>query len=83
MRALSDLIRSHRIPGIRLSEMRATCAAAASGLVGHPIQAKEVTLKEGVLTFKVPSVIKSELMLRSTTLIEILGRAGISIKGIR
>lgn len=83
MKSLADLLKSHPIPGIRLSQMRQTCAATASVFAKHPIDAKNVRYKEGVLFLSIPSVLKAELMLRANDVKKALASAGIECSEIR
>jgi hypothetical protein len=83
MKSLADLLKNHPVPGIRLSEARRTCAAAASVFAKHPIDAKNVRLKGGVLFLSVPSVLKTELILRAQDLKKALAAAGVECTEIR
>jgi hypothetical protein len=83
MRSLGDLLKSHRIPGVRLSEIRAICAKVAADLTKYPVTSKQVRVKEGVVYFSVPSVVKSELLLREIDFKTLLTAAGITVTGIK
>lgn len=83
MKSLAELLKSHPVPGIRLSEARRTCAAAASAFAKCPIDAKNVRLKNGVLFITAPSVIKAELILRAADLQKTLAAAGVECNEIR
>lgn len=82
MDSIADLLKNHRVPGVRDSEVRRTCAAAAQSLLKHPITARQVKFKEGRLSFTVPSILRSELKLKEKALKELLLAAGITVTSI-
>lgn len=83
MRSLGDLLKTHRVPGVRQAEIRTVCARVASGLTKVPITAKQVKVKDGTAFFSVPSVVKAELHLHVTELKKTLAAAGIEITSVR
>jgi hypothetical protein len=83
MRSLGDLLKSHRVPGVRQAEIRTTCAKLAEALTGYPVKPKQVRYKEGTLFFSVPSVVKSELALREEEIKKTLAAAGISVSAVK
>jgi hypothetical protein len=83
MRSLRELLTSHRIPGIRLAEVRGTCAAVAAGLTSYAVTAKQVRYKDGTVFFTVPSVVKTELLLRENDFKLTLGALGISVLAVK
>jgi len=83
MRSLGELLKSHRIPGVRLAEVRSTCAKVAEGLTSCAITAKQVQYKNQTLFFRVPSVVKTELLLREEDLKAALQALGIKVVGVK
>ncbi len=83
MFSIGDLLKNHKIPGTELSEMRAVTAAVASALVKYKIAPKNVKFKNGTVFFSIPSVLKTELMLREADLKRMLKDQGISIESIK
>lgn len=82
MQLIADLLKNHKIPGAAEREQRQVCASAAESLFSHPISARQVALKDGKLTFRVPSVLKSEILLRAEDLKAILKGAGVVVVSI-
>ena len=83
MKSIADVLQNHPVPGIRLSETRRTCAAAASTLAKYRIDPKKVQYKGTTLFFSVPSVVKTELIVRAEDLKKILAAAGIVCTAIK
>lgn len=83
MQSLADLLKLHRVPGVKESEERRVCAGAIEALLKHPVQASQVRYKAGVLSLSVPSVLRSEIILHEGKLRELLGAAGLSLTAIR
>lgn len=83
MRLLADLLKSRTIPGVRLSEIRGTCAKVAGDLTSYAVTTKQVRYKEGVVFFSVPSVIKTELLLREADFKTLMGALGIKVAGVK
>ena len=83
MKAIADLLLAHTIPGVRLSEIRSTCAEAVSRTIGIPVARKQITYDEGRLSIAVPPVVKSALVLKQEELKQTLRACGISVTEIR
>lgn len=79
MQAISELLKNHKIPGVKDAEMRRLCASCAEAVLRYPVKASQVKFKEGTLSFRVPSVVKSELKLRQAELKELLAAAGVTL----
>ena len=83
MKALKDLLLTHRIPGIRLSETRQVCATELSKLLGISVKPSDVEYADGVLTLSLPPVVKSALILRAEEIKKTLSAVGVSVSQIR
>ncbi len=83
MRSLSELLKNHRVPGVRLNEVRTTCAKVATQLISFEVEPKKVKVKEGVVYFSVPSVIKSELHLREEEFKNLMKNLGVDVVAVR
>lgn len=83
MQSLSDLLLKYSIPGIHFSEQRRVCAEEASVVMNYPFTSKDVTYKNDELTFKVPPVLKSALVLKQGELVEKLSARGITMRSVR
>ena len=83
MKSLSDLLKTHRIPGVKEAEIRRACAEALSNVLGTPITPKQVRYSDGVISLVVPPVVKSALSLRMEEAKQTLLREGITLKEIR
>lgn len=82
-RSISDLLRTHRIPGLRRSQERHDAAEVVSRVLGIPLTAKQVTLDDGLLTLKVPPVAKALVRLRETDLKAALKERGLQVVSFR
>ncbi|MFZ1988058.1 MAG: hypothetical protein WAV21_03460 [Minisyncoccia bacterium] len=82
MRSIADVLKSHPVPGIRLSEIRLVCAKTAEALTRHKVAAGKVTYKDGVVSFSVPPVVKTELFLREHDFKALLASQGITVTKI-
>jgi hypothetical protein len=83
MHLIADLLRNHKIPGVKLSEARHTAASAAGALIKHPIQVKDVRYKGTTVFFSIPSVLKSELLMREADFKQMLALAGITVESVK
>lgn len=79
MKAIAELLKNHRIPGVQDAEMRRLCASCIESLLKFPVKASQVRYKEGTLSLRVPSVLKSELKLRQEELKTLLAAAGVTL----
>ncbi len=73
----------HKIPGVRLSEIRTTCASVAKDFTSYAVTPKQVRYKEGTVFFSVPSVIKTELLLREADFKTTMKALGIEVAGVK
>ena len=83
MKSLSDLLKSHKIPGVKEAEIRRACAAGITKALGIPVTVKQVRFNDGVLTLKVPPVVKSALTLRFEEAKREIEREGVTITKIQ
>jgi hypothetical protein len=83
MRSLSELLLNHAIPGLRQSERRRLCAEAVSEIVGLPVKASQVKYEDEVLSLSLSPVLKSEILLRQTALIELFNSRGVRVRELR
>jgi len=83
MRSLSELLLNHPIPGLRESERRRLCAEAVSEILGLPVKASQVKYEEQILSLSIAPVMKSELLLRQASLIELFTARGVKVKELR
>ena len=82
-KSLKDLIARLPIPGLRESTDRHAVAEILTKELQIPIQAKQIQLKDSILTVSVPPVVKSALQIRSEKLKEAFSRQGIQVNAIR
>ena len=83
MKSLSDLLKTHRIPGVKEAEVRRACAEALTRVLGVPVTSKQVQYREGCVSLSVPPVMKSALLLKFEEAKTLLGREGITLREIR
>jgi hypothetical protein len=83
MKSLTDLLLNYPIPGVRALEQRRVCAQEAGALVGYPLTSKDLLYKNETLTFSVPPLIKSALILKQEELLKNLGHRGIVVRSLR
>lgn len=83
MKSLSELLKTHRIPGVKEAEVRRACAEALSRVLGVPISSKQVRYTDGSVSLSVPPVMKSALHLRFAEAKELLAEEGITLRDIR
>lgn len=83
MKSISELLKTHRIPGVKEAEIRRACAEALSRVLGVPIHAKQVRYTDGAISLSVPPVMKSALVIKFEEAKTLLGREGITLREIR
>ena len=83
MKSLSDLLKNHKVPGIKEAEVRRACAAILSRVSGVPIQPKQVRYNDGSLYLKVPPILKSALVIKFAEAQVLLAEEGVTIREIR
>lgn len=79
MKSLSEILLRHPVPGLRQSERSRICAEVIQKEIGITLKPSQIVYKEGVLTFKIPSVLKSEIMLHKNKLIHLLKDASVEV----
>ena len=83
MKSFKDLLLNHKIPGVRLSEIRHICAETTSNMLGVQIKPSQVDYHEGEVSFKVAPVIKSEILLRQEELRAAMVSQGVKVSLMR
>jgi len=83
MKSLSELLKTHRIPGVREAEIRRTCADALSRVSGVSVLPKQVRYTDGNIYLKVAPIVKSALTLKFEEAKEVLYKEGITVTAIR
>jgi hypothetical protein len=82
MISLSDLLLKYHVPGVRESEVRRICAEEASTLTGYPLTTKHIQYKNEKLTFSVPPVLKSAILMRKDDLLKKIQDRGVELRSI-
>jgi len=82
-KSLKDLLNRLPIPGLKESNDRHTIAEILTRELSIPIKAKQIDLKDQILTVSVPPVVKSALQTRAQTLRESFSKEGIRVDSIR
>ncbi|HYE22913.1 MAG TPA: hypothetical protein VEA92_00480 [Candidatus Paceibacterota bacterium] len=83
MKSLSELLKTHRIPGVKEAEVRRACAEALTRVLGVPITSKQVRYTDGAISLAVPPVMKSALVIKFEEAKTLLEREGITLREIR
>jgi len=83
MKSLSDLLKSHKVPGIREAEVRRACAEVLTRVLGVTVLPKQVRYTDGTLYLTVQPLLKSALTLKFDEAKEMLQREGITVTAIR
>jgi hypothetical protein len=83
MLALKDLIARLPVPGLKESYERQQIAKCVENACGVPVTTRAVTVKDGILTLRVPPVFKSALHARKQGIISALALEQITITDIR
>jgi hypothetical protein len=83
MKSLSDLLKSHKVPGIKEAEIRRTCAAALTRVSGVAILPKHVRYEDGSLYLKVAPILKSALVIKFSEAQVLLAQEGVTVREIR
>ncbi len=81
--SLKDLIARLPIPGLKESADRHLIAETVTKNLGIPVQPRQVTLKDEIITVAVAPVVKSALHVRQKELLESLAKQGVSARTIR
>lgn len=82
-KSLKDLLNRLPIPGLKESNDRHTIAEILARELSIPIKAKQIDLKDQILTISVPPVVKSALQLHAQKIRETLLKEGILVNAIR
>lgn len=83
MKSISDLLKFHKVPGIKEAERRRLCAQVLSEVLGVAILPKQVRYTDGSLSLQVAPVIKSALTLKFEEVRATLAVEGVTITEIR
>lgn len=83
MLALKDLIARLPVPGLKESYDRQQIAKRVEEACGLPVTTHAVSLKDGIVTLKVPPVFKSAVHARKQGIISALADERISVTDIR
>ncbi|HWU24644.1 MAG TPA: hypothetical protein VN086_02735 [Candidatus Paceibacterota bacterium] len=82
-KSLKDLLNRLPIPGLKESNDRHTIAEILTKELSIPIKAKQIDLKDQILTVSVPPVIKSALQIRAEKIKAALSKEGIIANSVR
>jgi hypothetical protein len=82
-KSIRDLIARLPIPGLKESTNRHCIAEILSNTLSIPIKANQITLKDEILTVKVPPVVKSAIQIKQGSIKEKLSKENIEVKTIR
>lgn len=82
MKSLSEILLRHPIPGLRQSERGRVCAEVIQNALTIPIKAEQIVYKNNILTFKVPSVMRSEILLNKNKLLTLFKDVGVEVKDL-
>jgi hypothetical protein len=82
-KSLKDLLNRLPTPGLKESNDRHTIAEILTKEFSIPIQAKQIQLKDRILTVSVPPVMKSALQVRTQKLKEAFFKENINVESIR
>lgn len=80
---ISDLLARLPIPGLRESRIRHVIAEEITSLLGIPVRPNQVDFIDGILSIRVPPVVKSALGIRKEELTQRLAPHSISLREIR
>ncbi len=80
---LGDIIARLKVPGLKESNERHVIAKLLSDTLGMPVQPKQITLKDGILSVAVPPVVKSALHTKETEILERAIKEGVGVRSIR
>ncbi len=83
MKSLKDILNKHKIPGSELSETRHQCASIASQITHIKIKPSQVDFNDGCVSFSVPTIIKTEILVHQKKFIKALSLSGIKVSSIR
>lgn len=83
MKSLSDLLKNHKVPGIREAETRRICAEVLSKVTGVTILPKQVRYTDGNISLKVAPVIKSALTIKFAEAKVAIEAEGVKLTAIR
>ncbi len=80
---LGDIIARLKVPGLKESNERHVIAKAISESLGIPVEPKQITFKEGILSVAVPPVMKSALHIKQTEILERIAKEGVIVRSLR
>ena len=83
MQSLNDLLLKYKIPGVRSSQIRRICAEEVFALTGCELKPSQLQYKNENLTFSVPPVLKSALLLRQKELMQRIQARDVQIQTIK
>ena len=83
MKSITELLKLHTAPGIRLAEGRRVCAGALQSVLGITVSPDQLSYTNGVISLSLPPVVKSAALMKRTEIIALLKSADISITEIR
>lgn len=82
-KSLKDLLSRLPIPGLKESADRHSAADILSKTLHIPIQARQIALKDGILTVSVPPVVKSAMQVKQAQIQDLLQKEGIIVTQLR
>ena len=83
MKSLKDFLKNKHIPGVELSDIRYQCSLVASEIVGVKIKPTQVDYYEGVVSFSIPSILKTEIVLQQKKFITKMKGCGVTVQTVR
>ncbi len=81
--SLKDLIARLPIPGLKESADRHLIAETLTKNLGIPVEPKQITFKDSIVTVAVAPVVRSALQVRQKELLESLEKQGIPAQMVR
>ncbi len=83
MKSLKNLLDKHNIPGSELSNIRHQCASIASYFVHIDIKPEQIDYNDGVVSFSIPPLLKTEILIHQKEFIAQLKSLGTNVSTVR
>ncbi len=83
MKSLKDLLVEHNIPGSELSNIRHQCASIASRIVHFDIKPEQIDYNDGIVSFSIPPLLKTEILIHQKDFIAQLKSLGTNVSAMR
>jgi hypothetical protein len=83
MKTLGDLLLNYKIPGVRDAQIRKICAEEVCALTGCELAPAQVRYKHDELILNVAPILKSQLLMRQTELLERIRARDVQIRSLR